>query len=243
MKQQLTSRTFRKIVKFRGGGNGPEQLEEQPTGPEVPFGMPDLLKALLTRRPVLLCSGHLGQWELAVSILGTFGFSLGVVARDLENPWLNRWFADFRKQTGHELISKKDALDKVGGFLEAGKSVALLFDQDAGQGGEFVEFLGKPASTTRAVALLAQRFDAYICVGYGARLPDRPGEWSQFELGIEDVIDPRDFSSNRSGQSELVQRMSQALERAVRRYPEQYFWLHRRWKSSPKIRERLRKAG
>jgi Kdo2-lipid IVA lauroyltransferase/acyltransferase len=198
---------------------------------------PDVVRALCSGRPVIVLSGHFGNWEMAVSIFGLFGFRMGLVARELDNPYLNRWFLKFRKFTGHRPISKKGGGGEMTALLERHGSVALLGDQDAGASGLFVDFFGRPASTFKSIALLAMEYKALICVGYARRLENEtlPGGWPRFELGCEDVIDPLEYDSA-DALRQITQRYTAALERVVRRAPEQYFWVHRRWKSVPKSR-------
>jgi KDO2-lipid IV(A) lauroyltransferase len=210
---------------------------------------PAVVRALCSGRPVILVSGHFGNWEMAVSIFGLFGFRMGMVARDLDNPYLNRWILKFRKYTGHRPISKRGGGGEMLSLLERRGSIALLGDQDAGSSGTFVDFFGKPASTFKSIALLAMEYKALICVGYARRLENEMLEngWPRFELGCEEVIDPLDFNSA-DALREITQRYTSALERLVRRAPEQYFWVHRRWKSVPRTRVRgdrasRRKAG
>jgi KDO2-lipid IV(A) lauroyltransferase len=210
---------------------------------------PDVVRALSSGRPVIVLSGHFGNWEMAVSIFGLFGFRMGLVARNLDNPYLNRWFLKFRKFTGHRPISKQGGGGTMISVLERGGSLAMLGDQDAGSSGVFVNFFGRPASTFKSIALVAMEYKALICVGYARRLENEtlPGGWPRFELGCEEVIDPLEFDSA-DALREITQRYTAALERVVRRAPEQYFWVHRRWKSVPKSRARRarstpRKAG
>jgi KDO2-lipid IV(A) lauroyltransferase len=201
----------------------------------------EAVRVLLSDRPVLLLSGHFGNWEMAISVFGMFGFQMGVVARELDNPYLQDWFARFRQQTGHQLIAKKSCFDGMLELLEEGGRFALLGDQDAGRGGVFVEFFGKPASTLKTIALLAQQYNALICVGCSRRLPERGEHWERFELAVEEVIDPQLLETD-NPILEITQKYTSALERAVRRAPEQYFWLHKRWKTAPGDREARRLA-
>ncbi len=200
-----------------------------------------VVRALLSDRPVLVLSGHFGNWEMAVSVFGMFGFPMGVVARELDNPYLHHWFAQFRQQTGHQLIAKKSCFDGMLQLLEEGGRFALLGDQDAGRGGIFVDFFGKPASTLKTIALLAQQYNALICVGCSRRLPERGEHWERFELSVEEIIDPQHLETD-NPLVEITQKYTSALERAVRRAPEQYFWLHKRWKTAPGDREARRLA-
>jgi KDO2-lipid IV(A) lauroyltransferase len=205
---------------------------------------PDVVRALCSNRPVILLSGHFGNWEMAISIFGLFGFKMGLVARELDNPYVNNWFRRFRKYTGHRSISKNGGGGAMVSLLERGGSLAMLGDQDAGSSGLFVDFFGRRASTFKSIALLAMEYKALICVGYARRLENEtlPGGWPRFELGCEEVVDPLDYDSA-DALREITQGYTAALERVVRRAPEQYFWVHRRWKSVPKVRARLEKAA
>lgn len=197
-----------------------------------------VLRAMASGRPVLLLSGHYGNWEMAISVFGLFGFRMGLVARDLDNPLLHRWFQNFRRSTGHVQIGKNGGSGQMVQQLERRGSLALLGDQDAGGSGLFVDFFGRPASTFKSIGLLALEYQALICVGYARRLDETtPLGWPRFELGCEEVIDPRECETS-DPLREITQKYTAALERVIRRAPEQYFWVHRRWKSVPKTREK-----
>lgn len=201
------------------------------------------VRAMCTGRPVMVLSGHYGNWEMAISTFGMFGFPMGVVARDLDNPYLHDWFLRFRQGTGHRLISKKGGGGEMVDFLEHRGCLGLLADQDAGSKGMFVPFFGKPASTFKSIALLALQYRAIICVGYARRLEDDfvNNRWVRYELGSEEIIDPLEATSD-DPIREITEQYTAALERAVRRSPEQYFWVHRRWKSEPRVRARRKAA-
>lgn len=203
-----------------------------------------VIRALLSDRPVIMLSGHFGNWETSIATFGLFGFPMGVVARTLDNPYLDEWFRRFRESTGHVMIDKRGGGQEMVERLERKQHLALLCDQDAGKRGVFVDFFGRPASTFKSIALLALQHDALICVGTSVRLPDnshRSG-WVRFELSCDAILDPREMTGS-DPIHELTQRFTAALEQAVRRSPEQYFWVHRRWKSRPEERTRLRRAG
>lgn len=202
-----------------------------------------VLKALCSGRPVFILGGHFGNWEVSTSTFGMFGFPLGIVARRLDNPYLHRWFFEARQQTGHQLYDKRGGTKEMIELLEAGGNLGLLCDQDAGPRGLFVDFFGRPASTFKSIALMALQYRAILVVGYGIRLPDDPeARWVRYEIGCEEVIDTLEFDHSREALKDITQRYSSALERAVRRAPEQYFWVHRRWKSRPGDTAKVRRA-
>jgi len=154
---------------------------------------------------------------------------------------LQRWFAEERQRTGHYLLAKKGDFDEMLTLLQRGGNVGMLCDQDAGSRGLFVDFFGAPASTFKSIALLALEYDALIVVGSAIRLPDDfdRHDWSRFRMQKEAIIDPRAITS-KDPVREITQRFTSDLEQSVRRAPDQYFWVHRRWKSEP--RKRLAKA-
>jgi KDO2-lipid IV(A) lauroyltransferase len=202
-------------------------------------GRPSAVRSLLSGRPVIVLSGHYGNWELAVAMFGVLGFRMGLVARNLDNPLLDRWMRRMRRGTGHLFISKRGAAEPMTRLLAAGGCVAVLADQDAGSGGVFVDFFGRPASTHKSIALLALEYDALVCVGYARRLDNqRLGNgWPRYEYGCMQVLDSREFTQA-SAVKELTQAYTRALELCVSLAPEQYFWVHRRWKTAPKVRRR-----
>jgi KDO2-lipid IV(A) lauroyltransferase len=207
-------------------------------------GRDETVRLLCTGRPVMIVSGHFGNWEVAIGTFGMFGFPMGVVARDLDNPYLHRWFDTFRRQTGHRLISKRGGGPDMLSILESRGHLALMGDQDAGSTGMFVDFFGKPASTFKSIALLALQFRAYLVVGYATRLPDdfENNRWVRYKIGSADVIDTELYQGSDAVRA-VTQRFTSALSRAIAEAPEQYFWVHRRWKSVPRARARRKRAA
>jgi len=195
-------------------------------------------RSLCCGRPVMFMSGHYGNWEIGNTTFGLYNFPMGFVARDLDNPYLHKWFSQFRVHTGHRMISKKGGGTDMASLLEQGGNIGLLCDQDAGKKGLFVPFFGKQASTFKSIALLAIEMDAIIVVGYTRRLKDDfiNRRWVGFELGCQAVIDPRRFQ-DANAIKQITAEYTRALENAVRLSPEQYFWVHRRWKSEPRQRK------
>jgi KDO2-lipid IV(A) lauroyltransferase len=188
-----------------------------------------VIPGLLDRRPLLIVTAHFGNWELAGYMLGAQGFRTYAIARVLDNPHLERWLKRFRQATGQTIIAKKDDFERLSGVLRAGGAVATLADQDAGPRGVFVDFFGRPASAHKAVALMAVEFDAPMVV---VGVP-KVGGPLRYEVVCEDLIDPREYANRPDAVRAITRRYHASLERLIRRYPEQYFWLHRRWKTRP----------
>jgi KDO2-lipid IV(A) lauroyltransferase len=188
-----------------------------------------LVEWLLSDRPLLIVTGHFGNWEMAGYGLGLVGFTGHAVARPLDNPYLDDYLRRFRESTGQKLLAKHGDFAKMQSILDSAGVIATLADQDAGARGVFVDFFGRPASTHKAIALLALEHQVPMVV-VGARKIKEP---MIYELLIEDYILPEDYRDRPDAVVALTQRFTSALERIVRKAPEQYFWLHRRWKHQP----------
>ena len=198
-----------------------------------------ILDCLLSDRPLLIVTAHFGNWELAGFTLGRLGFKTFAIARVLDNPYLETFLKRFRQATGQTIIAKKDDFERLAAVMMSGGKVATLGDQDAGPRGVFVEFLGRPASSHKAVALLAMQFDAkMIVIGVPRTAENFQRGLGRYEIICEESIDPRDYSTRPDAVKAITQRYHDALARLIRRHPEQYFWLHRRWKSQPIARKK-----
>lgn len=191
-----------------------------------------VVETLLSDRPVLVVTGHYGNWEMAGYALALFGFKSYAIARPLDNPWLDRFIRKFREKTGQQLLAKKGDFERIDGVLRNGGILCTLGDQDAGQRGLYVDFFGRPASTHKAIALLAMEHRANVLVATARKV----AEPMRYAIEVGDAITP-DEADQLSVRS-LTQRLTTALERLVRLDPRQYFWLHRRWKHQPQKRRR-----
>ena len=193
-------------------------------------GHRELLRTLLRDEPQILVTGHFGNWEVIGYVLGVYGFVINSVARPIDNPLLEGLLRRLRERTGQKLITKKGALPDLDAVLAARGSLAFLADQSAGRRGEFVEFFGRPASTFKTIALLALARHVPIRVGVARRTGNR----LHYEIVTVDSIRPEEFTGGADDVHWITQRYTKALEDLVRADPDQYFWLHRRWKGQPR---------
>lgn len=193
-----------------------------------------LIECLLSDRPLLIVTGHFGNWELAGYSLGLLGFRAHAVARELDNPYLDDFLRRFRQSTGQRVLSKKGDFDQMQNILDRGGLLATLGDQDAGQRGMFVDFFGRPASTHKVMALLCLEHRVPLVVIGSPRV----AEPMRYRVVVGDLIRPEEYEGRPDAVRSMTQRLTTALERVIRGHPEQYFWLHRRWKHQPKMRRR-----
>ena len=196
-----------------------------------------LVGRLLEDRPLVLVSGHFGNFEIAGFAAGLLGFPTYAIARDLDNPYLHRFIQKFREAKGQYILPKEGSANRVKDVLDTKQTLALLADQHAGKKGCWIDFFGRPASCHKAVSVFTLTSDAPMLVVYGRRV----GGPLQFEIGIEGEADPADLSRDLAGIRPLTQWYSARLEDMIRRAPEQYWWLHRRWKEPPRKRKKRKR--
>ena len=192
--------------------------------------MRDALRVMLDGKGALLLTGHFGNWELAGYLLALFGFDVAAIMRPLDNVYLNRYVVSIRKHRGLELIDKVGAMDVAESVVQRGGALGFIADQNAGSKGLFVDFFGVQASTYKSIGLLAMATDTPIVVGYAHRVNNR----FEFEVGVERVIRPDEWKRQDDPLRWITQEYSHAIEASIRRAPEQYLWIHRRWKSRPR---------
>jgi len=185
---------------------------------------------LNTGRPVIMATGHVGNFEILGYALSTFGYRFNALARPLDNPLVYDWLLGIREKRGARIITKWDATDQMTGVLDEGGALGFIADQNAGDRGVFVPFMGRLASAYKSIALLAIRYEAPVVCGYALRNDGR----FDYELGTTDIIYPEDWADQHDPMYYITARYTRAIELMIRKRPEQYWWMHRRWKSRPR---------
>lgn len=188
-----------------------------------------LVRRMLDQRPAVLVTGHYGNFELAGYMTGLLGIPTMTIARPLDNPYLHQFVTRFRGAGGQQMVPKEGSAPLVQQHLKSGGLLSLLADQHAGPKGCWADFLGHPASCHKALALFTLTGDAPMCV-MGNRRLDRP---MQFELRCFGIADPRSNTDEVSSVTRLTNWYNARLADAVRLAPEQYWWVHRRWRGEP----------
>ncbi len=211
MPRKVTARTTRRYV---------DHAEYTPMKAEID-----------AKRPVIVLTAHYGNWELSAHCLGLAGIRSHLVARPLDNPYLDEWLRSNRELTGHKVLAKAGDIRRMNEVLANNETLCTLGDQDAGVNGMFVDFFGRPASTHKAIARLAQRTGAVIAVvGF-----QKTGGLLEYKIRLMDLIRPEDFENHADATFAITQRFTTAIERMICLDPVQYFWLHRRWKHQPPV--------
>ncbi|MEN6457759.1 MAG: lysophospholipid acyltransferase family protein [Thermoguttaceae bacterium] len=198
----------------------------------------ELIHCMLDDRPLLVVTAHLGNFEVGGYLLGMFGFPTYTVARTLDNPYLDRFLNRFRGATGQHIIPKNGGFQQILDVLADGGTMTFLADQYAGPKGCWVEFFGRPASAHKAIALLSLENNARVSVSR-VRRSGRP---MRFEMLNEVVIDPHGSEASLATVPAMTQWYTSQLEDLIRDTPDQYWWLHRRWKDTREPKRRKKTA-
>ncbi len=179
-------------------------------------------------KPVFIVTGHIGFWELTGFALGASNLDIVSIARPMDNPYINGYVDGIRESGGGKIVSKFGGMRPLLRHLKKGGTVGTLIDQDAGKSGVFVDFFGRLASTYDATARLAMRTGAHVLPVAAFRKPDR-----SYYLWVGDVIEFVDTGDLEADVIENTRRMNVFLCEGISRHPEQWLWMHRRWKTRP----------
>ena len=176
----------------------------------------------------LVFSAHYGHWEAGAYAMGLLDIPFAVIARPLDNERLDKRLIELRRGTGNEVIPKRRAVRETMRALARGSGVAILIDQDAGADGVFVPYFGRLAATTPTLALLALRTEAPIVPVFARVEPD-----GTITVHIEPVIEATATGDRDADVLRLTEQCTAIVERWARSTPEQWLWMHRRWKTRP----------
>lgn len=176
-------------------------------------------------RGVFYFSGHLGLWELGNIVLTTYGYPVDYVFKRIKNPYIDRRLRELRETQGSRGIDKSKAARKIVRALGEGHGVGILMDQRVGaREAVVIDFFGQPANTTPIIAQIAMKQQTPVVPVFVECLPnDRYLMRFDAPLFLSGEISPQSIAANTA-------RLNACIEEAIRRAPEQWFWVHDRWK-------------
>jgi len=176
----------------------------------------------------IFISAHYGNWELgAMAIPLYYGIPVTIIGKPQRNEYINAYLDKMRERTGNSIVPMGEGVRTMMKALERNESIALLLDQSATRQDMFVNFFGRPAPTYKAAAALSLKFDVPILFGLTVRQPDLT-----YALELEEIRRDDLHGYTEENVRILTERHVQALERAIRKVPAQWLWMHRRWKHS-----------
>lgn len=178
----------------------------------------------------IILGGHMGNWELGAFAYPTFFEPFDFIARKADNPMIEQMIFDIRTRLGNRQMDKTNVTGSMLRLLRNGGNVGVLADVNSHpKEGVFVPFFGIQACTASGVAMLATRANAAIVPSFAY--------WSEEKRKYfyyhEDIIEPVNTGDRKRDIEETTALYTAALERAIRKYPDQWIWIHKRWKTRP----------
>jgi KDO2-lipid IV(A) lauroyltransferase len=187
-------------------------------------------KLMIGEHAAIYLGPHAGNWELLGFFPTLMGFRMHALARPLDNPFIWQWAVGLRENRGMKIITKFGATEELQNIIHNGGRIAFIADQNAGPDGIFVPYFGQMASAYKSIALLAIRYELPVAVGVALR----DGDGFNFSIHTVDIIQPDDWRDHEDPVFYITARYTNAMERGIMLAPDQYLWIHRRWRSRPK---------
>ncbi len=169
---------------------------------------------------------HIGNWEIIPHICSSVGIPVDIVARPLDNEYVEKLIYADRTLSGQALIPKKNALFALRQTLKQGRSIGMLPDQSTMKG-LLIDFFGRKATTTPVPAILALSYKRPVVVLACCR---KEGDY-QYEGFVSDPIWPGEYTDKKDEIKRITEEMTRRMESVIRKYPGQYLWIHNRWKT------------
>jgi KDO2-lipid IV(A) lauroyltransferase len=187
-------------------------------------------EALAQQKGVVFLTGHLGNWEWFGAALALAGFPVADIIKRQPNDQHTRILNEHRQMFGIEIFaSGTSEIIGAAKALKKGKLLAFFADQDAGDEGVFVDFLGKPAATHLGPAVFARKFKAPVVPGFIVRNPD-----GTHRILLQPPIYFEDTGNPDADLYNLTERMTRIIETAVKTYPDEWLWFKKRWNTEVK---------
>lgn len=193
-------------------------------------GLENYERAYARGKGVLFLTAHFGGWELSAFAHSLHGHWLHIVMRPMDNPYLDRMIEHYRTMHGNKTVAKDDFVRGLLAAMKAGETVGILMDTNmTPPQGVFVDFFGIPACTASGLARIALRTDAAVVPGF--TIWDE--ELGKYRLRFDPAVELVRTGDQEADIVANTQKFTKVIEEYVRKYPEQWLWVHRRWKTRP----------
>lgn len=187
-------------------------------------------------RGVLFFTGHFGSWEVFPLLPAAFGYEMNILVRRIDNPLVEGFVDSLRTRFGAVTLGKRKSGRRLYRILEEGGLLGILADLNAQHhDGVFVDFFGVPASTTKSIAKIALKTRTVVLPAFAVWEEDK----GRYVVYLEPPIDYQISGDQETDVFELTSKITETVERFVRRYPEQWLWIHKRWNTRPEGEEGL----
>jgi Kdo2-lipid IVA lauroyltransferase/acyltransferase len=193
-------------------------------------GLENYERAYALGKGVLFLTGHFGGWELSAFAHSLHGHWLHIVMRPMDNEYLDRLLQSYRTMHGNKTVAKDDFVRGLLAAMKAGETVGILMDTNmTPPQGIFVDFFGIPACTASGLARIALRTDAAVVPGFTIWDTALGKYRLRFDPALE-LVRTGDLEADIAANTQMF---TKVIEDYVRKYPEQWLWVHRRWKTRP----------
>ncbi len=194
----------------------------------------DELKAesALTGKPVVLVGGHVGSFDLLAQLTAVFFRPISFVIRNAKQPAVDKWWSELRERRGNTTLPRSGAIKAMLKAVRSGRDVGILFDQNVtADFAVFVPWFGRLAATTKAVAMVSIKAECLVAVSTLHYVGNERYRLECIPVPVNDI-----YSSGASADEkafQLTDRAVRILEGQIQKFPEQWFWMHRRWRTRP----------
>ncbi len=193
-------------------------------------GFENFERALARGKGLLFLTAHLGAWELSAFTHSLYGHPLHIVMRPLDNVYLDSLMRRYRTMHGNSTVDKDDFVRGLLSAMKAGETVGILMDTNmTPPQGVFTDFFGIPACTASGLARIALRTDAAVVPGFTIWDPGLRKYRLRFDTALKLIRTGNDDADVRANTALFTK----VIEEYVRKYPDQWLWVHRRWKTRP----------
>ena len=195
----------------------------------------DQIKNIYGGQGILLLTAHFGNWELLAKTFGLKGYKGNVLARPLDNPYIEKILYDLRTASGNKVIyNRENAVKNIISALNEKEIVGFLPDENASKRiGVFVDFFGVKACTMPGMANIAAKTKLPVVPAFIVRIKGKDGNYSKHRLIIEPPLDIKYTSDRKTDTMNILKLFNEKIEGIIKQYPEQWFWIHNRWKTRP----------
>ena len=193
-------------------------------------GMENYEAACARGKGVLFLTGHFGGWEIGSFVHSILGYPMQIVVRDLDNPYVAKLVTDYRCLHGNRVVDKDEFARGLLAAMRDGETVGILMDTNmTPPQGVFVDFFGVPACTASGLARVALKTDAAVVPGFTLWDP----ELHKYRVQLSPALELIRTGNNEADVIANTELFTKVIEQYARRYPEQWLWVHRRWKTRP----------
>jgi KDO2-lipid IV(A) lauroyltransferase len=227
-KDRIIKKCYKNLVYFLADFIQNQGITKEKLKQKITFENENILKEALEKKErVILVTAHYGNWELIALSIGAFFGSATAIGRTLDGKYLNKILKKNREQFNIELLDKNGAMRGMIKALLKGRILGLLVDQNTAENeGVLVNFFGKKARQTHSTALLARKFNAVIIP-----LFITTDDYKNYKITFYDKITPVKSDDMEKDIVELTQKQSDAIEKAIKNKPDEWFWFHKKWKN------------